>query len=202
MEQRPILFSTPMVQAIMEGRKTMTRRICKRQPNDHEIYTKYKDGTFNINGPDFDSNDIECPFGMPGDVLWVRETFMNAPNFPILPEKYYYKASKSSQFLEEWKGCWKPSIFMPKDACRIFLQITNVRVERLNDISELDSVNEGIHLYDRISKWKNYMSNQSEFCTTPSGSFASLWQSIHGLDSWKENPWVWVIEFKRIEKPH
>lgn len=91
---------------------------------------------------------------------------------------------------------------MPKDAARIWLRITDVRVERLQDISDKDAMREGIKSIDHGAHWKNYVKNEISSFVCPSHSFESLWQSINGEDSWKANPWVWVIEFERIEKPN
>lgn len=178
MKQRPILFSTPMVQSILAGRKTQTRR--KADMLSRHL-RKLEDGTF-----EGESGRIyKCPYGKVGDILWVRETFMNALNFPVLSDNFYYKASVSNQFLQEWKGCWKPSIFMPKDACRIWLEIVSVKVERLQDISEGNAIKEGSEYLLNVREW-----------------FADLWKSINGDESWRNNPWVWVIEFKQIENPN
>ena len=102
-------------------------------------------------------------------------------------EKYGYK--------------WTPAIHMPKVACRIFLEIISIRVERLEDISHDDSISEGIERMPIELWWKNYLNHPLPGVSNPRESFISLWKSINGNDSWESNPWVWVIEFKRIEKP-
>lgn len=228
MKERPILFSTPMVEATLDGRKKQTRRIVKPQPLQHfrkdDSVIIYERTPGNWEVKDKNSNDsfsrldsFKCPYGVVGDILWVRETFSFAPltkeskeHYPELSE-YIYKAG--SKFVNVK---WKPAIHMPKKAARIWLQITDVRVERLHDISEQDAEKEGIET-------KRYYSPDSNFCTRDylskphedgfwSGfcvndgkqfrtSFESLWKSINGNDSWESNPWVWVVEFKRIEKP-
>jgi hypothetical protein len=172
MKARPILFSTPMVQAILEGRKTQTRRVVKPQPGDH---------------PDDDGHVLyRCPYGQVGDVLWVKETYAYARyDFDHIADQFIYKSDYSDHFVY-WK--WKPSLFMPKSAARIFLKITNVRVKRLHHISSTDIKSEGAHYtidyYDSLlDAWQ------------------SLWQSINGEQSWNGNPYVWVIEFERIDKP-
>lgn len=198
MKTKPILFSTPMVQAILDGRKTQTRRICKIQPKEWQGYKKYGDGTFNIAGPDFDSNDIEAKYKV-GDIMWVRET--TAKMFEIHEELvgkdkedmgYWYKTdgelSEAPFYIEGHK--WNPSIFMPREACRIFLEVTNIRVERLQDISESDAISEGINPKSGVVN-----ANHAKNC------FQSLWQMINGTQSWHDNPWVWVYDFKRVERP-
>lgn len=213
---RPILFSTPMVQAILEGRKTMTRRIVKPTPieNDNYHFEQLKEKANHIfamvpnKGIEIDNINIfqynglwYCP-NQVGDVLWVRETFMEAPNFPLFPEKHRYKASATEQYLLEWKGCWKPSIFMPKEACRIFLKVKAIRVERLQDISEEDAIAEGVSSLNNI--WQYYLNKNTKpsyGMRTAARSFKTLWASINGWDQWFENPFVFVYEFERIEKP-
>jgi len=190
----PMLFSTPMVQAILEERKTMTRRILKVQgckpflPDDTWSETDIIHWT---------RNGSTCPYGVPGDLLWVRETWMHAPNYPYLPEKYYYKASMSDQFIKEWPKSWKPSIHMPKSAARIWLEITDVKVERLQDISNEDALKEGIKVIEPDEAYFDYMQYAGSYLH-PRGSFFSLWEKINGKESLEQNPWVWVIEFKRV----
>lgn len=194
MKERPILFSGEMVRAILEGRKTQTRRILK--PNsDSPFQTK-------------------CPYGQPGDRLWVRETWAVRPDYDRLPpsqcgdEGMWWRASLSlcPDGYEACHGKWRPSIHMPRWASRITLEITSVRVERLQDISEEDAVKEGIEPvyfeknFDKkaIKAYKHYF-DSSYAGADAIGSFRSLWQSINGAESWDANPWVWVIEFKRVE---
>lgn len=169
-----------MVQAIQAGRKSMTRRTVKPQGS---ILTDELARSLNVQPPKQENCPVvKCPYGQPGDVLWVRETFSNA-EFSGFNYKANYDAGNPFK--------WKPSLFMPKTACRIFLQITNIRVERLQDISESDAVNEGINL-NNIS---------GDFEHTPVQEFETLWQSINGKESWCKNPFVWVVEFKQIPKP-
>ncbi len=156
---KPILFSTPMVQAILSGRKTQTRRVIKR-------FT------------DFGITD-HCAYGKVGDILWVRETWQKVEH----PElKYRYRADH----LNPTSVTWKPSIFMPKDACRIFLEVTEIKVERLQDISEEDAIAEGVEVptykETELAKYKT--------------NFSILWEFINGEESWESNPWVWAITFK------
>jgi len=194
----PILFSTPMVQAIIEGRKTMTRRKIKLYKADEHPLRQTSQWMQENN---------TCPYGKVGDVLWVREAFV--PDY-FDDHSCGYKAdwnNVAAELMPEPK--WKPSLFMPKAACRIFLEITEIRVERLNDITREDAVKEGIEC-NGINKpivYRNYLSDGAKFLHstngirfTPIDSFKSLWQSINGKDSWKANTWVWVISFKRIDK--
>jgi len=191
MKAYPILFSTPMVQAILDGRKTQTRRVVKGK----ECWPK-------------------CPYGQPGDVLWVRESI--APTFGEYLHKetnlpFIYKAdvkglteSEEKSLMKEFGFKYKPSIHMTKAACRIFLQVKDVRVERLQDISEYDAIAEGVkHWYSFLyaeNRYQDYLNSTSSWRSSIS-SFQSLWASINGLESWDANPQVWVIEFERIEKP-
>ena len=211
MKQRPILFSTPMVQAILAGRKTMTRRIVK-----HEIDSRGLRAT-DVPFEDFHGKEVKCPYGKIGDVLWVRETWARAIGSEELTtsekataveislERFIvFKAdSKEETHPEhpEWgKKLWKPSIHMPKDAARIWLRITGVRVERLWDISEQDAKAEGVFKTNAVNEWY-YMENVYN-TDSPLIAFERLWQSINGEQSWTDNPWVWVVEFERIENPN
>ncbi len=186
MKQKPILFSTPMVQAILEGRKTQTRRIIKgiEAVNHADLKELYDQS------PDYFNET--CPYGKPGDFIWVRETFAHCGN-----NRFLYKAN----------GCepippnrWKPSIHMPKIACRLYLKIKSVRVEQLKDINTSDARSEGLKI-DPISKTKyiNYVDGSTTY--NERTSFYSLWEKINGKESLDSNPWVWVVEFERIEKP-
>lgn len=228
-----------MVKAILEGRKTQTRRTLKQQA----IRIHPTEGW-----PGSSTGEVKCPYGKRGDVLWVRETWrVISWDFEDQEETIVQYADgtkrkvclhedseKNSDFLlklldkmqtkceptinEEqehisWSAeqvdkfmPWKPSIHMPKAAARIWLEITNVRVERLQDITDSDSMAEGICEYND-GTFKNYFTQRGlrtkdgVECLLPKGSFSSLWTAINGLNSWDTNPWVWVIEFKRIEKP-
>jgi hypothetical protein len=200
--EKPILFSTPMVQAILEGRKTMTRRIVKPQP-------LLKPGDMLVDM--FDITEVKCPYGKVGDVLWVREKFTtlnclskNKVSHQTLlgwvrehpnENPYIYFADKD---VEHDLYMWKPSIHMPKTAARIWLDITNIRVDRVQDISEEDAIAEGIEGAEGKMGYKYYI-DKTAATFHPNISFQSLWESINGEDSWNENPWVWVVEFKRIE---
>jgi hypothetical protein len=191
---KPILFSTPMVQAILEGRKTQTRRICK-----HQFWSFSERLDFNENKIHLKvDKNVSSPYQV-GDILWVRETWNNWGNLHGCEPKYVYKAT-------DLRSCghnWRPSIFMPKEACRIFLKAINVRVERLNEISGADVVAEGVGEPFR-SGARNMTSAQIDYNSWEDKQvtlFQSLWESINGAGSWEKNPYVWVYEFERIEKP-
>lgn len=243
----PILFSTPMVQAILDNRKTQTRRVVKPQLNEcnHGIFNEADwreqpftpsargllEGrlfcTFCGNGVKPNGLGIRNPYGKVGDILWVRETFY-AYGFWVLVDGEWHFDDCTNQFTEQYlfENCkpkviekgrsngslgWykRPSLFMPKAACRIFLKITNVRVERLQDISEEDSKAEGVldMFYGKDiagNAYFNYIDKKGGWDSVADDakhSFQTLWQSINGEQSWENNPWVWVIEFELIEKP-
>lgn len=214
MNFNPILFSTPMVQAILEGRKTQTRRMIKPQPEltDNSGFN-YKGAAYGLgfSKEGTDKNFISCVSKIQkGEILWVRETFEIVPienasvytNESNVRNEVRYKADGEDSFEK-----WKPSIFMPKAACRIFLEVIDVRVERLQEISEGDAIAEGVrywsddndeNLLDAI--FKDYITGDRNLVSSYS-SFRSLWLSINGLESWDANPWVWVYDFKQVEKP-
>lgn len=202
---RPILFSGPMVQAILDGRKTQTRRIVKPQPTGEFFGPKaYRPSVSNRSGdlqpgPEqfgiFDTCgewSIRCPYGCPGDRLWVRETWMEFDaDHRISDARYAYRASTTKDgeaMRQEYIKCgrkyqWRPSIFMPRDACRIHLEIRNVAVERLHEIDEEDAIAEGSSAAGQL---------------TAVNRFTNLWVKINGEGSFDANPWVWVIEFRRV----
>lgn len=223
---KPILFSTQMVHAILEGRKTQTRRVIKNETiqadtsnirfvgnsNDIEIprpAIKYDDRVWymwNFEHTNAISIVERCPIKV-GDILWVRETYRPVEQ-DYGPPRFEYKATETINTDERWK----PSIFMPKDACRIFLKMNNVRVEQLNDISDEDAINEGIlpllmsgaQFATHGQLYKNYLEryvSRFQDGVYPKLSFKTLWESINGLYSWGKNPFVWVYEFERVEKP-
>ena len=208
---KPILFSTPMVQAILRGTKSQTRRIVKPQPEiNHEsgyvFDGKYKRQYDLHNWREFFIEDWSKY--QVNDILWVRETWHpKRHSFPI-GEHFEYKAT-AAEYGQPTDEPWKPSIFMPKEAARIFLKVTYVRVERLNDMSYEDAFAEGIpedkseHLkWNRL--YPDYLKRRPgvlSACLTPKSSYRSLWDSINGEGSFDKNPWVWVYEFERIEKP-
>lgn len=203
MTERPILFSGPMVRAILEGRKTQTRRIVKPQPPQYinelhgdELskrapYALECNETGNIVGSGFqDDNDAlyKCPYGTVGDRLWVREAFHKISGNT---QACVYRASCENGSEKNYK--FTPSIHMPRWASRITLGITGVRVERLQDISEADAIAEGCEPVNPITD------NDVEANGPCAFGFKLLWQSIYGPDSWDENPWVWVLDFEKME---
>lgn len=210
MKERPIIFSTPMVQAILAGKKTMTRRLSgllriNLRPNDwaKPVYDP-ADGkwVFTAEHGHAEQVRLKCPYGQPGDHLWLRERFMPAVIWEVCTYLYYADGPECYEHIVEQMEDqrWKPSIHMPRSASRITLEITNVRVERLNDISEQDAIAEGvevIHMAEQnVPVFRNYLLKEKKGTTNPIHSFDTLWKSINGPDSWQANPWVWVIEFK------
>lgn len=200
----PILFSTPMVQALLNGTKTQTRRIVKL-PNYHPSVPEKQKKLLTIkdwilyDGNNEEIGTMRKP-DKEGDVLWVRETFRGIEQDFGCP-RFEYKATENINLGDKWK----PSIFMPKEACRIFLKVKSIRIERLQDISEEDAQAEGIKktwIADKLRdcRFKNYINN-GEGSLLPCESFRSLWHSINGPSSWIENPYVFVYEFVKIEKP-
>ena len=202
MKERPILFSAPMVRALLAGTKTQTRRVVKKLPlNLNRETNSIEVDDANIENGRF-VKMIPCPYGQPGDRLWVRETFGHfernenfAPGCDV-----FYRADGESLAVEPWR----PSIHMPRWASRITLEVTGVRVERLQDISEADARAEGIFPHVRGGwHWlKHDSSNLDDWnqfgYKTAALAFRALWVSINGPDNWAENPWVWVVEFKRL----
>lgn len=201
---KPILFNTEMVRAILDGRKTCTRRLVRFLPGENPQWTGYiRDGLMLYNGRN-EPCIMKAPY-QPGDILYVRETWCDDRQFThdSTPGKYFYKASESENFK------WKPSIHMPKEAARIWLKVTDVRVERLQDITPKDAENEGVGnlFYEDIGySEKNYGTEVDPEYGIAKEQFAWLWDSTikkSDLDryGWDANPWVWVIEFERCEKP-
>jgi hypothetical protein len=217
MKIRPIPFSTEIVQAILDGRKIMTRRIMKLLPRVASTVDKCGELI-----KEYKFYDL-CPYGNIGDVLWVKENFFKHEKNP---GQFHYVADYENPEAFDATG-WKkvPSRFMPKVAARIFLKITDLRVERLQDISEDDVKKEGVDwfndngvdhflIYSPKDKRKGVyagpcridgtvVSKKSAFLNDKPAwySFRSLWRQINGDDSWDANPWVWVISFERCEKP-
>ncbi|WP_336479289.1 hypothetical protein [Escherichia coli] len=224
MKERGMIFNAEMVRAILDDRKTQTRRIVQPQPE----LTKgsgfsWKGAVFGSGSDDRETNrnfaHVKCPFGAVGDRIWVRETWWQAGqscarypdddeygwygsrrvlyaadgNPPNEPNDHYPKGLGGGKFsAAKPNHLWRkrPSIHMPRWASRFLLEITDVRVERLNDISECDAKAEGV--------------SPAAYAITPPEAayrvgFGDIWRGIYGEESWAANPWVWVVEFKRIE---
>lgn len=231
MQERPILFNPEMVRAILDGRKTQTRREIKK-PEQWQLEEQGK-GIVTFEDRYGEHHDVltVCPFGKVGDRLWVREKFKiveisqcsTSNESQCYGEDDYFhavveyadgkinvcddlyideceKVNQPDQALRFYKkNGFSPNIHMPRWACRTVLEITDVRVDRLQDVSEGDSVAEGIERIggtNSCSPWNNYKGDWP--FSAPSASFESLWKSTGG--NWDSNPWVWVIEFKRVEE--
>ncbi|MCA8226161.1 ASCH domain-containing protein [Burkholderia vietnamiensis] len=219
MTHRPILFSGSMVRAILDGRKTQTRRMVKHQPPPatRDVFT--------FHHPDprthywaFDGGSLldwcyPCPQGEIGDRLYVRETWQHS-NHPFGPYERDCLVFYRADYLDDPLGPdlerspdgirrgWRPSIHMPRPASRITLEITGLRVERLQDISEADAIAEGI---DRTTAglWSTYRQSDTDGTYSPRLSYQFLWDGLNAArgHGWDANPWVWVIQFRRIDGP-
>jgi hypothetical protein len=191
-KERGMIFNSEMVRAILDGRKTQTRRPVKFPVHDKNLGCELAGNE--LAGELSAGNYLNSAFGKQGDRIWVRETWAR---YNIDQDSYdmAYRATPPEDWPEE--GKWRPSIHMPRWASRILLEITGVRVERLNAISQEDAQDEGMEL----TGWRPTYSDPDSGgeVWTPYDNFARLWDSIYGEGSWKVNPWVWVIEFKRVE---
>lgn len=230
MKERPILFSAPMVRAILDGRKTQTRRVVQSQARNMQRAGMevikwrapgdpwYRDHVWSMRGPTGVWGDYTherflsmCPYGQPGDRLWVRETWglhlygdftcwnrdsiasRDADNV-LGSWQVAYKADAQSPY-----DHWRPSIHMPRWASRIALEVTGVRVERLQRISEVDARAEGLVYSDRADDRGWHVAGERGRHNAPSHAFRALWESINGPASWAANPWVWVVEFRMVQ---
>lgn len=187
MKERPILFSAPMVRAILSGQKTVTRRVAK--PVKHpDLGNIYAPGALVLENEPQHVIDRACPYGQPGERLWVRETFAVYGDKKM--HVIHYRADRPHHVGQKGMG-YKPSIHMPRWACRILLEITAVRIERLRDITAEQALAEGVTSCVESLAPSGNIYSQVEL-------FGLLWSSINGTDSWNANPWVWVVEFKRV----
>ena len=220
MKQRPILFSAPMVRALLDGTKTQTRRVVKQRKDSYMgVMLAPNEIAGEINSGDYSNS----PYGQPGDQLWVRETWgyrmtiwastdwlsgnhlieyaannekiiYPRPDKNGLPKRRNKRDDEDSltyiNYLKKYFAQWRPSIFMPRWASRITLEITSVRVERLQDITAADALAEGIKIHEKFINRNDHYG--------PIAAYRDLWGSINGAGSWDLNPWVWVIEFKKI----
>jgi hypothetical protein len=210
MKERPILFTGPMVRALLDGSKMQTRRAVKPQPQMvTDKRTAPWEGDPAVLLQLMLQSGKPCPYGQPGDQLWVRETFAPVGDFRgidpgtgALGDRAFFSADHPHG-VDHDDGTplkWKPSIFMPRSLCRIRLEITGVRVERLNDISETDAKAEGItpHEVRQITLFGASADERSAiFRRAAVQPYRALWETINGAGSWAANPWVWVISFKR-----
>lgn len=207
---RPILFSAPMVRALLAGTKTQTRRALRLRPPANAVqvstwhnpdprpmfYAWTRDGAPVADHPTAgaeisDWPPAPCPYGMPGDRLWVRETHMD------LGGCFLYRAdhgAETERALVAPGQRWRPAIHMTRAASRITLEVTGVRAERLQDISQADAMAEGAPpAHPSIDK----VSREFGYADFPRSWYAQLWDQINGAGAWDENPWVWVVSFKR-----
>lgn len=234
MKERGMIFNSEMVRALLDGRKTQTRRevnlnldiaclattydwATSLAANHYQALTEEQiqqkaESLRGVIHPVILGNgqmvSIICPYGKPGDRIWVRETFCPVDDIQYGGERWVdYRATPKFEASHPagWDSApndaealkWRPSIHMPRWASRILLEITGVRVERLNAISQEDAQAEGMEL----TGWRPTYSDPDSGgeVMTPYDNFAELWSSIYGDGSWQANPWVWVIEFKRVE---
>lgn len=224
MKERGMIFNAEMIRALLDGRKTQTRRIMKVQPSSGVRISPFVKSGFE----DGHGKELSCPFGQPGARIWVRETWadVNHDGCPAVAyradgevrdlheddgdeddprlEKYWF-AAWYPDLISGTEGNWTPSIHMPRWASRITLEITDVRVERLNSISEEDAAAEGVGsaLWFAAKgvpeeEWASLGEHGAERASHIN-TFATLWESIYGTSSWQANPWVWVLEFKRVD---
>ena len=219
MKERPILFSEPLVRAILAGQKTQTRRVVKPIPDfvagNGSIVARFTPDDQKLGRL---GETIKCPYGQPGDRLWVKETWRHTAS--SLEDARAITEDITSGIAIDWRATyidkciqhlgftredaemddfeiWRPSIFMPRWASRILLEVVSVRVERLHGISEADAVAEGIH-QQTTTGWFS-VPGINGAGTTARAAYALLWNSINGRGSWDANPWVWVVEFKQIQ---
>ena len=218
-KERPILFSALMVRAILDVRKTQTRRVMKFQPpsSDYQL-SRLMDTTDRtlrkhigklhwvkmdgLNIVDETPDYFLCPYGEIGDRLWIKETYCKhgALISYKADDDWIAEYRKSSDFNVIDNPKWEPSIYMPRIASRITLEITDIRVEQLQDISEEDALAEGVNIYAPYVgvDCEGNVIESDIISWMPSDYYRELWESINGKGSWDLNPWVWVIQFKRI----
>jgi hypothetical protein len=222
MTERPILFSAPMVRAILEGKKMQTRRGIKDAPKNcavHDIEdrgngvwhwegdrpTKFG-GEVQMNDWAF---DMKCPYGTAGDRLWVKETHAHcdqrketwfaSDHGPMFRPRVFTSGFLGHGINPPMMN-WTPSIFMPRKLSRITLEVTAVRVERLNEISHADCLAEGVESYEFLARMEEIDSIAPPGSVKPTvfTEYRRIWEAINGAGSWEANPWVWVVTFRRI----
>lgn len=227
MKERPILFNSPMVRAILDGRKTQTRRVVKhdlQRLGDGDWYAfDHKGINYRVNARHTTvaawAHLLQfCPYGQPGERMWARETW--AQPTTLDPGPTFYRADYPYCVPDHFQNVpaeeeikWKPSIHMKRADSRILLEITAVRVERLTDISESDALAEGIKAISKDGRTIKYGIpdkdglpgndddgwNWCNWMPDASIAYRQLWEQINGPGSWATNPWVWVIEFKQVQ---
>lgn len=228
MRDRPILFSGPMIRAILAGQKTVTRRVVtSRFPDSRGAAPNVEAGVpFAFNATGYEDN-IRCPYGWPGDRLWVRETFAVNPKCPTVQVAYRADGkcygvggdggggfarifhgylhdapgrgdALGDTFGRATYGRWRPSIFMPRWASRITLEVIGVRVERLQEITNADGLCEGVMVWAA----EQQTPVRDLTCSDARLGFLQAWDTINGKRpgcAWADNPWVWRVEFRRVE---
>ncbi|WP_458763525.1 hypothetical protein [Cupriavidus basilensis] len=222
-KERPILFSGAMVRAILDGRKTQTRRVLKQAVGPSlSVGNEDEPGVAELSwlrgqGPGYDVEEtikrVACPYGQPGDRLYVRETWAGLddyegidPGTDALQHRAFYRADHPAGIWSETDPSkeirWRPSIHMPRALSRIVLEVTAVRVERLQDISYEDAIAEGMFNPGSINDRFPLTGETGEECGRrlrhPQRSFEILWMELNGANGWTANPWVWVVEFEQI----
>ncbi len=220
--ERGILFSAPMVRAILAGKKTQTRRVVNPQPaalcrfemNGAGTHALHLGPPLTLDGPAFccvpvkatsADHRLACPYGVPGDRLWVRETWQAWRQVNVEYDEWEVEtdvelmrnATLEYRATSDSLGPWRPCLFMPRWASRITLEIAEVRVHRLHDISEDDARSEGVLVSDAATAKQDTVDTHG--MTPYRAAFASLWDSINGKAApWSSNPWVWAITFRRL----
>jgi hypothetical protein len=227
MIERPILFSGPLVRAILDGRKTQTRRILKpRAPEPIDRIRGQRQGTIDVGGcpvnvwHQFGADGqravymLGSPYGYAGDRLWVRETWADGPDGPL------YRAGPVTEACHDWPERWTPSIHMPRRASRLTLEVTGLRVQRLQEITNEDAIAEGaisfplpdsLHASRGRVGWTFFpedVGHGDRSLGSPRTAFGNAWNRIHGgphwntsgkPEPWEENPWVWCVSFRRLD---
>jgi len=205
MKDHPIIFSGEMVRAILDERKTQTRRVLKLHP-EHNALAPFQDGLPTeeyYGGWPYGgcARQLRCPYGVPGDRLWVRETHLIVGGKDSPNPRVVYRATDNGEWVSP---VWSPSIFLPKRFARLWLEVTAVRVERVQEISEADAIAEGVYVHATPGGKDYYTAlpgRSRDGKWSASEAFGELWDNINAKRGygWDANPWVWVLEFKRVE---
>ena len=213
MKERPILFTPENAQKVFLGTKTQTRRIVKPQPPKwidkygqslspmhwipSGVFISDPSGMLGKGNLSIRQNgaSVKCPYGTIGDRLWVRESYYAESQSTI-----HYRGDFGG-YEDDPKSGWKNAMFMPRWACRTVVELTAVCVERLQEISEDDAIAEGIEYCDGVGVGRAgyWQKDRSRICATAREAYRVLWESINGPGSWALNPWVWVLEFKKVQ---